>query len=103
MSIIKLKRRVDPMAVTECVTFYEVSGEEIVKTESMNFETLSGWMEVANVKLVSDYKGTPAGKVQDFLKTCEWSRNEQGLMCSTEFLALVGKKKFPSKCWVLIK
>jgi transposase-like protein len=103
MSIIKLKRRVDPMAVTECVTFYEVTGDEIMKTESMNFETLSGWMEVANVRLVSDYKGTPAGKVMDFLKTCEWTRNEQGLMCSIEFLALVGKKKFPSKCWVLIK
>ena len=66
MSIIKLKRRVDPMAVTECVTFYEVTGDEIMKTESMNFETLSGWMEVANVRLVSDYKGTPAGKVMDF-------------------------------------
>ena len=103
MSFIKLTRRVNPLAVTDCVIFYEMSGDEIVKTESMNFETLASWMEVANVKLVSDYQGTPAGKVQDFLKACEWNRNPAGQMCSIEFLAMVGKKKFPSKCWVLIK
>jgi hypothetical protein len=103
MSFIKLTRRVNPLAVTDCVVFYEMIGDEIVKTESMNFDTLASWMEVANVKLVSDYKGTPAGKVQDFLKTCEWNRNAVGLMCSAEFLALTGKNKFPSKCWVVIK
>lgn len=98
-----LKRRVNPLAVTECVTFYEMLGDNIVKTESMNFETLAAWMQVAGVKLVPGHRGTTTTSVSEFLQNCEWERNEQGLMCSVQFLALIGKKKYPSTCWVIIK
>jgi len=87
------------------VCLYELAPNtaDITVTESLNIESFQQWMEAVNMRRCVTYLDLKGENPMNFLNNCDWDKNEEGDWESPEFLSLIGAKKFPSKCWIVLK
>ena len=87
------------------VMLYELAANstEINVTESLDLASFQQWMEAVNVRRCVSYLDFNGENPMKFLSNCDWDKNEEGNWESPEFLGLIGKKTFPSKCWIVLK
>jgi hypothetical protein len=87
------------------VMLYELApnAAEITVTESLDLASFKQWMEAVNVRRCESYLDLYGEDPMNFLNNCDWDKNEEGDWESPEFLGLMGNKRFPSKCWIVLK